>query len=159
MISLRRILLVLIVSCCSIALADDLADIEAKMNQYQQLFNAKDIDAILEHIYAPPIVIGLRDGGKVLFSDSEDVHTGLDQQYVRIEEAGWTGSTNQVLDVCLLTDGLAMAEVNYTRRKADGNPIEGGVLSTYYMLQKFSQGWRITSFFVRERDAGVNCSS
>lgn len=136
--------------------ADDTTEAEAKLQEYFELFTAKDVDGILERIYSIPVHIGNSSGHRV-YATADDARSGLTGLYEQIEDQGWVRSVIQNVDACPVADGLVFAEVTYTRDQADGTAIAPGLRSNVYVLQKLEPGWRITAFYARDMDKGIAC--
>ena len=136
--------------------ADDAAEAEAKVREYFDVFNAKDVDGILERIYSIPVHIGNSSGHRA-YASAADARTGLTSLYEQIEAQGWARSVIQNVDACAIADGVVFAEVTYTRDKTDGEAIAPGLRSNVYVLQKLQPGWRITAFYGRAMDMGFRC--
>jgi hypothetical protein len=147
--------LVLLMSC-TFAFADDASDAEAKVREYFDVFNAKDVDGILKHIYSLPVHVGSSSGHSA-YQSADDARTGLADLYPQIEKRGWVESVITNVDACVIADGLVFAEVTYTRDKADGEAIAPGLRSNVYVVQKLEPGWRITAFYSRDMDKGLAC--
>ena len=52
------IILLALVLSWGTAIADDAAEAEAKVREYFDVFNAKDVDGILDRIYSIPVHVG-----------------------------------------------------------------------------------------------------
>jgi hypothetical protein len=142
----------------SVAVADDRTEAEAKVRQYFDVFNAKDVDGILEKIYSIPVHIGNSSGHRAYHTE-DDARSSLTGLYKQIEGQGWVRSVISDVDACGIADGLVFAEVTYTRDKSDGTAIAPGLRSNVYVLQKLDTGWRITAFYSRDMDKGLACAS
>ena len=138
------------------AVADDATEAEAKVREYFDVFNTKDVDGILELIYSIPVHIGNSSGHRA-YATAADARSSLAGLYEQIESQGWVRSVISDVDACVIADGLVFAEVNYTRDTADGEAIAPGLRSNVYVLQKLEPGWRITAFYSRDIDRGFDC--
>ena len=138
------------------ALADDASDAEAKVREYFDVFNAKDVDGILSRIYSIPVHVGSSSGHSA-YQSADDARSGLADLYPQIEKQGWVESVIKNVDACVIADGLVFAEVTYTRDKADGEAIAPGLRSNVYVVQRLEPGWRITAFYSRDMDEGFTC--
>ena len=136
--------------------ASDAREAEVKVREYFDVFNAKDIDAVVERIYSIPVHIGGSTGHRA-YASPADARSGLTNLYQQIEAQGWVRSVFSKVDACAIADGLVFAEVTYTRDKSDGEAIAPGLRSNIYVLQKVEPGWRITAFYSREIDKGFDC--
>lgn len=137
-------------------LADATDDVEAKMMQYFELFNARDVAGITEEIYAVPVHIASEAGHRSLSSDAAS-RDSLRNLYTQIEAQGWVRSVIDSVDVCLLSDGLAFAETRYARIDADGKPIPPDVRTNVYVLRKLETGWRIVAFYPHDPGRKFDC--
>lgn len=154
---MKRFVLVLILTLSpGIAASDDAGDADVKVREYFDVFNAKDIDAIVERIYAMPVHVGSSSGHRA-YVTADDARSSLAELYQQIEGQGWVRSVIRDVDACVVADGLVFAEVTYTRDKADGGSIAPGLRSNVYVLQKLAPGWRITAFYTRDLDKGLDC--
>jgi hypothetical protein len=142
----------------SAAAADDLNEAEAKVREYFDVFNTKDVDGILERIYSFPVHIG-NSAGHRAYATADDARTSLAGLYKQIEAQGWVRSVISDVDACVIADGLVFAEVTYTREKSDGTAIAPRLRSNVYVLQKLEPGWRITAFYGRDMDKGLGCNT
>lgn len=132
---------------------DDAADVEAKMREYIiDRAAKKDVEGIIEHVYALPVNIALPSGERIVYTSADDVREGLARLWKRREAVGHVKTEIQNVNVCILADGLALADVTSKRMNADGQPIPNwGFGAILYVLQKFAgEGWRITSFCGRD---------
>jgi hypothetical protein len=152
----KTILALLLILTPGIAAADDAADAEAKVREYFDAFNEKDVDGIVERIYSMPVHVASGSGHRA-YVTAEDARSSLAALYEQIEAQGWVKSVIREVKPCVVADGLVFAEVNYTRDKADGAAIAPGVRSNVYVLQKLAPGWRITAFYGRDVDKGLDC--
>jgi len=138
------------------AVADDAAEAEAKVREYFEVFNAQDIDGILERIYSIPVHVG-NGAGHSAYGSPAEARKNLGALYPQIRKQGWVESVISNVDACVIADGLVFAEVTYTRDKADGEAIAPGPRSNVYVVQKLEPGWRITAFYGRDMDKGFDC--
>jgi hypothetical protein len=150
------ILALTLISSSTIATADNVAEAEAKVREYFDVFNTKDVDGILERIYAIPVHIGNSSGHRA-YASPDDARSGLVGLYDQIEGQGWVRSVIKNVKACAITDGVVFAEVTYTRDKADGEAIAPGLRSNIYVLQRLEPGWRVTAFYSRDMDKGLDC--
>ena len=145
-----------LISISTVAIADDAAEAEAKVREYFNLFNTKDVDGILERIYSIPVHIGNSSGHRA-YAGPADARSSVAALYEQIEGQGWVRSVIKTVKACAITDGVVFAEVTYTRDKADGEAIAPGLRSNIYVLQKLAPGWRVTAFYSRDIDKGLDC--
>lgn len=126
------------------------AEVEAKLHEYFERYEANDYDGIMENVYATPVTTGF---GSVrgLRKNDEDVKNSLTQLKKGAREAGWVASPIISINTHILSEGLVFADLSYRRRKAGDNP-ETQDLSVVYVLQNLEKGWRITSFYGRDTD-------
>ncbi len=153
----KTILALMFILTGTTVVADDATDAEAKVREYFDVFNTKDVDGILERIYSIPVHIGNSSGHRA-YANGADARSSLAGLYEQIESQGWARSVISNVDACVIADGLVFAEVTYTRDKADGEAIAPGLRSNIYVLQKLEPGWRITAFYSRDMDKGFDCS-
>ena len=152
----KTILALVFVLTGTVVFADDATEAEAKVREYFDVFNAKDVDGILERIYSIPVHIGNSSGHRA-YANGADARSSLAALYEQIDSQGWVRSVISNVDACVIADGLVFAEVTYTRDKADGEAIAPGLRSNVYVLQKLEPGWRITAFYSRDMDKGFDC--
>jgi ketosteroid isomerase-like protein len=152
----RTILFLCLTLTPGIAASDDRSEAEAKVREYFDLFNARDVDAIVERVYSTPVHVASTDGHRA-YVTGDDARSSLAGLYRQIEAQGWVRSVIREVKPCAVSEGLVFAEVNYTRDKADGQPIAPGLRSNVYVLQKLEPGWRITAFYGRDPDKGLDC--
>ena len=152
----KLIILLALVLSWGTAIADDAAEAEAKVREYFDVFNAKDVDGILDRIYSIPVHVG-NSSGHSAYESTDDARSGLTRLYPQIEGQGWVKSVISDVAACVIANGLVFAEVTYTRDDADGEAIAPGLRSNVYVLQKLEPGWRITAFYTRDMDKGLAC--
>lgn len=138
--------------------ADDAADAEAKVREYFDVFNAKDAQEIARSIYSIPVHMANQAGHRAYITTADAV-SSLQSLYEQIESQGWTKSVIQNVDVCIVTEGLAFAEVTYTRDKANGEAIEPGIRTNIYVVQKLPPGWRIVAFYSKDVERKLSCQT
>jgi hypothetical protein len=153
----RVIPLLLALLACTYAGADDAADAEAKIREYFDAFNAQDIDSITRDVYSIPVHIANQAGHRAYIT-GKDAATSLAGLYEQIEEQGWVESVIREVNVCVIADGLAFAEVRYTRNRKDGTAIAPGLRTNIYVVQELPQGWRIVAFYGKDPDKNMTCS-
>lgn len=152
----KTILALVFILTGTAVVADDATEAEAKVREYFDVFNAKDVDGILERIYSIPVHIGNSSGHRA-YANSADARSSVAGLYEQIESQGWARSVISNVDACVIADGLVFAEVTYTRDKANGEAIAPGLRSNVYVLQRLEPGWRVTAFYTRDMDKGFDC--
>ena len=138
--------------------ADDAADAEAKIREYFAVFNSKDVQEIARNIYSIPVHIANQSGHRAYITTG-DAERSLQNLYEQIESQGWAKSVIQEVDVCVVSAGLAFAEVRYTRDKANGEAITPGLRTNIYVVQKLPPGWRIVAFYSKDVDRRLSCQT
>jgi hypothetical protein len=138
--------------------ADDAADAEAKIREYFDVFNAKDAQKIAQTVYSVPLHIANQTGHRAYITAADAV-SSLQNLYEQIESQGWAKSVIQDVDVCIVTEGLAFAEVRYTRNKANGEAIAPGIRTNIYVVQELPPGWRIVAFYSKDVDRKLSCQT
>ncbi len=152
---MRTLILFALMALAFPATADDLADAEAKLYEYFEVFNAKDKERVANEIYSTPVHIGGGASHRVLADPAAAIEnlTGL---YEQIEAQGWKASVIENLRTCILSDTLALVDTRYSRVTADGDPIPPAIRTTLYVLQKMDDTWKIVAFY--GHDSGVRPS-
>ena len=128
------------------AQADDVSDAEAKLYEYFEVFNQKDVERIATRIYATPVQTGGGASHRVLATPDAAIDN-LTSLYPQIEEQGWKESVIENLKTCVLSDSLAIVDTRYSRMDKDGNPIPPAIRTTMYIVQKIDAEWRIVAFY------------
>ena len=140
----------------AIAWADDAEDAGAKLYEYFDVFNAKDTQTIANEVYSTPVHIGGGDAHRVL-ADADAAIANLENLYPQIEAQGWRESVIDDLQICMLSDTLALLDTRYARVKADGEPIAPAVRTTLYIVQKLEGEWRIVAFYGHDPERRPSC--
>lgn len=144
-----------ILLCLTAAASADDA-VEAHMMAYFERFNARDIDSIVSEIYAMPLQIGSAGTHRVL-ADEAAARSNLESLYRQLDEQRWARSVISRVEVCVLADGLALADTIYARIDRDGRAIPPDVRTNVYILRRQAEGWRIVSFYGRDADRPLGC--
>jgi len=153
---MKRLILVLLAFAAGPAIADDASDAGAKLYEYFEVFNAKDIDKVANYIYSTPVQIGGGTGQRVL-ADPAAVVANLTGLYQQIEGQGWSESVIDDLQICIASDSLALVDTRYSRIDRDGKPIPPEIRTTLYVLQKIDGTWRIVAFYGHDSDKRPAC--
>lgn len=138
-------------------LADDAADAGAKLHEYFDTFNQKDIHKVATEIYGTPVQIGGGAGHRVLENPDAAI-ANLNNLYGQIEAQGWVESRIEDLKVCVASKTLAFVDTRYSRLDQDGNAIPPAIRTTLYVLQKIDGDWRIVAFYGHDNDLRPECS-
>ena len=140
----------------ALAIPDDADDAGAKLYEYFEVFNSKDIDKVANYIYSTPVHIGGGNAHQVLADPAEAVEnlTGL---YEQIEAQGWKESVIEDLKICMASATLALVDTRYSRIDQNGQPIPPAVRTTLYILQKFDTSWKIVAFYGHDNNQRPNC--
>ena len=137
--------------------ADDDDAVSAKMHEYFELFNAREVTRVAEYIYGAPVHIGSESGNRVL-SSSADAITNLRNLYDQIDKQRWRRSVISEIHVCILSDGLAFADTYYARVDEDGNAIPPEIRSNVYVLRMDAGEWRIIAFYSHDPERPLDCA-
>jgi hypothetical protein len=140
----------------ALAIPDDADDAGAKLYEYFEVFNSKDIDKVANYIYSTPVHIGGGNAHRVLADPAEAVEnlTGL---YEQIEAQGWKESVIEDLKICMASATLALVDTRYSRIDQNGQPIPPAVRTTLYILQKFDTSWKIVAFYGHDNNQRPSC--
>ena len=140
----------------ALAIPDDADDAGAKLYEYFEVFNSKDIDKVANYIYSTPVHIGGGNAHQVLADPAEAVEnlTGL---YEQIEAQGWKESVIEDLKICMASATLALVDTRYSRIDQNGQPIPPAVRTTLYILQKFDTSWKIVAFYGHDNNQRPRC--
>lgn len=130
------------------ALADERgAEVKAVMEDYLRLWNAHDAAAITARIYrfdAPNPMGGL---------------AGLSAEFARLKAQGYDHSTDGGIEACIVGPGQALAEMRFSRLKANGDALAPKDRATLYQLRRFPDGWRIVRMIPMSASAKISCTS
>jgi len=147
---MRRLILLaaLVLAAALPARADERgAEVKAVMEEYLRLWNAHDAVAIIARIYrfdAPNPMGDL---------------AGLSAEFARLKAQGYDHSTNAGIEACIVGPDQALAEMRFSRLKADGTPLPPKDRATLYQLRRFPDGWRIVRLIPMSATAKVACTS
>jgi hypothetical protein len=120
-------------------------EIVAVMNEYLRLWNLHDAAAVSTQIYR-------MDG-------PNGTQAGLQANFDSLKAQGYDHSSAASIDGCLLSPTSGLAEMRFTRWKADGTPLGPKDRISLYQLRKFPDGWRITQMIPMDLSAHLNCQS
>ena len=151
---MRRILLISLLVLSVGTRADD--DAGAKIYEYFELFNAKDVETIANQIYSVPVHIGGGDSHRV-YADPAAAISSLNSFYAQLDDQGWKASVIDHLQICHLSDTLALVDTRFSRITQDGEPIPPAVRTTLYIVQKIESDWRIVAFYGHDADKRPAC--
>ena len=130
------------------AYADDRGGEVARfMGEYSRLWSAHDAAAIIDHVY--------RLQGPNRMGDL----AGLQAEFARLKAEGYDHSTEPSIEACVMGRDLALAELRFSRLKADGTPMPPKDRATLYVLRRFADGWRITQLIGFDATANFECRS
>ena len=151
---MRRLLLSSLLFVAMAASAND--DAGAKIYEYFELFNAKDVQKIAHEIYSSPVHIGVGDSHRV-YADPAAAIESLNSFYGQLDEQGWKASIIDDLQICELSDTLALVDTKFSRMTHAGEPIPPAVRTTLYIVQKIEGDWRIVAFYGHDADKRPAC--
>jgi ketosteroid isomerase-like protein len=152
----KRFCWLVIVLLSGVSAADDADDASAKVYEYFEVFNAKDISGIVSSIYSTPVHVGGGSGHRVLADDAAATEN-LAGLYEMLDDQGWTESVIENVRTCLLSDSLALVDTRYSRIDRDGNAIPPAIRTNLYVVQKIDGEWRIVSFYGHNADKRPVC--
>jgi hypothetical protein len=155
---MKRICWLVFILLSGASFADDASDASAKVYEYFDVFNAKDIQRIIDSIYSTPVHVGGGSGHRVLADDDAAIDnlTGL---YEMLDGQGWKESVIENVRTCLLSSSLALVDTRYSRIDLDGNAIPPVIRTNLYIVQKIDGEWRIVSFYGHDTDKRPVCES
>jgi ketosteroid isomerase-like protein len=148
--TMRRLILLaaLVAAAAAPAHADERGrEVKAVMEAYIGLWNAHDAAAVTSHIY--------RFDAPNPMSDE----AGLAAEFARLKSQGYDHSVISGIEACVIGPDQAMAELRYSRLRADGTPLPPKDRATLYLLRHFPDGWRITRLIPLSATAKVSCKS
>ena len=151
-----RLAVLLILIAFTAVHADDAADAGAKVHEYFEAFNARDIQKIATEIYSTPLHIGGGTGHRVL-ATPDAAMANLADLYVAIEAQGWRESVIENLRICMASDSLALVDTRYSRVDTNGEPIPPAIRTNLYVLQMLDGSWRIVAFYGHDDDIRPGC--
>jgi len=152
---IRFVVLVLLIPCSTIY-ADGADDAGARVHEYFEAFNARDIQKIATGIYSTPVHVGGGAGHRVL-ATPEAAMDNLDSLYDTIETEGWRESVIDNLKICMASASLALVDTRYSRIDNDGKPIPPAIRTNLYVLQMIEGDWRIVAFYGHDDDKRPGC--
>ncbi len=155
MIKTTYALLVLVFSTGALASENDPAG--AKVHEYFELFNARDVQTIAHEIYSSPVHIGGGTGHSV-YADPSAAIESLNSFYGQLDEQGWKASVIDHLEICQLSDTLALVDTRFSRVTGDGEPIPPALRTTLYVVQVIDGAWRIVAFYSHDADKRPSCN-
>lgn len=155
MISKLVLTMMIVFAIPQAALGDDEAA-GAKLREYFAAFNEKDVDRIANKIYATPVQIGGGNGHRI-YADPMDAIDNLNRLYEQIEAQGWVASRIENLEICVVSDTVALVDTRYSRFDDNGEPIAPAIRTTLYVLQKIDSNWRIVAFYGHDSDRRPTC--
>jgi len=155
---MKRICWLVFILLSGASVADDASEASAKVYEYFDVFNAKDIPGIINSIYSTPVHVGGGSGHRVLADDDAAVEnlTGL---YDMLDEQGWKESVIENVRTCLLSSRLALVDTRYSRIDQEGKAIPPAIRTNLYIVQKIDGEWRIVSFYGHDADQRPVCES
>jgi len=151
-----KIIAIIAIIVCNVAIADDAEDAGAKLYEYFATFNEKDAHKVANTIYSTPVHIGGGSGHRVL-ADPDTAVENLTNLYEQIEAQGWVESKISDLVICLASESLALVDTRYSRIDKEGNAIPPAIRTTLYVLQKIDGDWRIVAFYGHDNDKRPSC--
>ena len=140
------------------SVADDADDASAKVYEYFEVFNAKDIPGIVNSIYSTPVHVGGGSGHRVLADDAAAIEN-LAGLYEMLDGQGWKESVIENVRTCLLSGTLALVDTRYSRIDHDDDPIPPAIRTNLYVVQKIDGEWRIVSFYGHDADRRPVCET
>lgn len=147
---MRRLILLaalILVAAAPVRADERGAEVKAVMEQYISLWNAHDAAAITARVYrfdAPNPMGDL---------------AGLEAEFARLKAQGYDHSVITGIEACVIARDQAMAELRFSRLKADGAPLPPKDRASLYLLRRFPDGWRITRLIGLSASAKVSCKS
>ena len=128
-----RIIALLACMSCNVAIADNAEDAGAKLHEYFAVFNARDIQKVVNHIYSTPVHVGGGTGHSIL-ADPAAAVANLARLYEMLDGQGWQESVIDNLKICMASDTLALVDTRYSRIDKDGEAIPPAIRSNLYDL-------------------------
>jgi len=152
-----RLIVILLISGIGTSMADDGADAGAKLYEYFAAFNAKEVQKVASEVYSTPVHMGGGAGHRVL-ADPAAAVANLNNLYTQIEAQGWVESRIEDLEICVVSETLALVDTRYSRLDQDGKPIPPAIRTTLYVLQKIDGNWRVVAFYGHDNDIRPGCN-
>ncbi len=147
----RITILTALVLGTNVSVAQDEENIRALFDQYLALFSAAQSKEIAEEIVAEPAFYADQ-----MTQNASEMEMRLERYFAEIKGRGWSYSTPISIDVCVIGDGLALVEQNFTRFDNNGAAIPPTVRGAFYVLRRLDVGWRMVAVY--EKDPGVDVS-
>jgi hypothetical protein len=133
--------------------SEDAAAIEAVLRRYMALFNAGDAEPIATEVYKAPVLLLWPTGAHAAFPDT-DALSKFFRGYIDGEvKSGRIATEIEKLEICRLSQSVALAFVDYAITRVDGNVKSGW----FYMFLKEAGAWRATSLAPRDLRTKVIC--
>ena len=154
----RFALVALLIVGVDTSFAQDSEDVRALIENYLALFNAEASRRIAEEIYAAPVQFIFTIGHQVA-QTTDEVENVFDLLLEDIKGRGWTHSVNHGVDVCMVRDGMAFVQIEYSRIDGNGRPIPPDQRVGLYVVRRFDTGWRIIAGYGFDAAADVTCTS
>ena len=120
---------------------------EAVVTEYVRLWNAKDAAAISSRIY------------RMRPDHPFATQAGLQAEFDRLKREGYDRSLTHSTETCLLTPNQALAQLRFSRLRANGEPLPPKDRASLYVLRKFPEGWRIVDLIGISPTAKLSCTS
>lgn len=152
---IKIVLLLLLISGGTVY-ADSTDDAGAKIYEYFEAFNARDIRKIATVIYSTPVHVGGGTGHRVL-ATPDAAMDNLAGLYETIEAEGWRKSVIDNLKICMASASLALVDTQYSRIDNDGEPMPPAIRTNLYVLQMIEGAWRIVAFYGHDEDKRPAC--
>jgi len=138
-LNILRCCVIFILVGCSVALADDQADVKATLQSYENAWSQHDPRAIASFYYEPAMRIS--PTGPVVRQTRKDQEIFFSGFLPGLIRRGFDKSEWEELNVHLLDSATAVASGIVIRTRKDGSPFERVAVS--YGLRKTPQGWKI----------------
>ena len=110
----------------------DVGAIEAVLRRYMSLFNAGDAEAIATEVYKAPVLLLWPTGAHTAFPDADALSKFFGGYLDGEAKAGRIATEIEKLEICLLSESVALAFVDYAIKRVEGNTKSGW----FYMFQK-----------------------
>ena len=152
----RSIVFVLTLLASAWACADEADSAAAKLYEYFEVFNEKDVTRIANEVYATPVQVG--GTPHRIYANPAEAIANLTALYGRIESQGWVESRILDTEVCVASADLALVDTKFSRLDKNGDAIAPVIRRSLYVLQKRDDGWRIVAFYGHDTDVIPNCA-
>ena len=120
----------------------DITEVEAFMREYNDLFTSGDAKALWSRVYR------FEPGGKAMINSEAD----LKKLHDDIVAQGYSHSIVHMMKVTPTGPDLMRVNLHFERKKTDGSTFAPGKQASEYNVQKFPDGWRITSAWMTTLD-------